>query len=67
MKSPLPGTVLKIVAKEGDNVSVDQDVIILEAMKMESEITSDYAGKIKKIFVNNGDSVQEGQDLFEIE
>jgi len=67
VKSPLPGTVFKIEAKEGDQIAEDQTVIILEAMKMESDITSDFAGKLKKIFVNQGDSVQEGQDLFEIE
>lgn len=67
MKSPLPGTILRMVSKEGDSISEDQTVMILEAMKMESEINSDYTGKIKKIFVNVGDSVQEGQNLFEVE
>ena len=57
------GAVWKILVKEGDVVQVDQQIMILEAMKMEIDITAPVAGTIKKILVNNTDSVEEGQTL----
>jgi pyruvate carboxylase len=65
--APIPGLVLKVLVKEGDVVKQDQPVIMLEAMKMESEITSTVTGTIKKIHVKEGDSVQERQLLMEVE
>ena len=44
-----------------------QTIIILEAMKMENNIASDYAGKVKRIFVKEGTPVQAGAKLIEIE
>jgi pyruvate carboxylase subunit B len=57
------GAVWKILVKEGDVVQADQQIMILEAMKMEIDITAPVAGTIKKILVNNTDSVEEGQTL----
>ena len=57
------GAVWKILVKEGDRVEVDQQIMILEAMKMEIEITAPVAGVISKILVNTTDSVEEGQAL----
>jgi pyruvate dehydrogenase E2 component (dihydrolipoamide acetyltransferase) len=66
LRAPIPGTVLEIRVKEGDPVTADDTVIILEAMKMESEIRAGKDGKIKKIRVNKGDSVNEGDVMMEI-
>ena len=51
----------------GDMVREDQAVVILEAMKMESEIHSNLVGRVRKIHVRKGDSVQEGDSLIELE
>jgi len=65
--APIPGVVVSVKAKEGEVVKIGQSVVILEAMKMESEITTDKSGKVKKIYVKEGDSVQEGKLMVEIE
>ena len=63
----MPGKVVKIPVKEGDNVSKGDTVIVISAMKMESEYRSSIDGKIKRIFVNEGDSIAGNQPLIEIE
>ncbi|MCU7495743.1 MAG: biotin/lipoyl-binding protein [Ignavibacteria bacterium] len=66
IKSPLPGTVLKIHVKEGTYVKVGDRLITLEAMKMENNINSDKEGLIRAIRVKERDSVLEGDVLIEI-
>ncbi|MEG1497866.1 MAG: biotin/lipoyl-containing protein [Bacteroidales bacterium] len=66
IKSPLPGTILDMLVKEGDTIKVGQRVIVLEAMKMENNIDSDKAGVIKQIKVRKGDAVMEGDVLIVI-
>ena len=53
----MPGNIFKILVKPGDVVSKGQNVLVLEAMKMENNITSDYAGKVKRILTQEGKSV----------
>jgi len=65
--APIPGTVMDIKVKVGDMVRAEQVVLILEAMKMESEITASAAGRVKSIPVSKGESVQENQLLIELE
>ncbi len=67
VKSPLPGVILDIKVKEGDEVKKGQTVIILEAMKMENNINAHKDGKVTAISVKTGDSVLEGADLVIIE
>lgn len=67
IKSPLPGVILDIKVKVGDEVKKGQQVLILEAMKMENSINSDRDGKVAAINVSKGDSVLEGTDLIVIE
>ena len=67
VKSPLPGVILDIKVKEGDEVKKGQTIIILEAMKMENSINADKDGKIAAINVSKGESVLEGTDLVIIE
>ncbi len=55
--APLPGRILEVLVKVGDKVVEGQDVIVLEAMKMENSIATDYAGEVKAIFVQPGDTV----------
>lgn len=64
--APLPGTVTKLVLKVGDAVNVGDTVLLMEAMKMENNITSEYAGTIKAILVEAGAQVQSGQALVEL-
>ena len=64
--SPMPGVILDIKVKEGDSVSEGQAVIILEAMKMENEIVSEFAGTVSAIRVKKGDTVDTDAVLVEI-
>lgn len=56
--APLPGKVIALKVKAGDKVEAGQEVAILEAMKMENSITSDFGGEVKQVLVNEGDNVQ---------
>ena len=66
IKSPLPGVILDLVAREGDTVKPGQLLMVLEVMKMENNIESDRAGVIEKINFHKGDSVLEGDVLLTI-
>ncbi len=55
--SPLPGTIIRIVSGPGSQVKSNDTILILEAMKMEMEIKSDYAGTVKSIEVEPGDQI----------
>lgn len=66
ISSPMPGNIFQILVKEGDVVSKNSVVIILEAMKMENEIYSPYSGKVKRIFVKPTDRVMEDDVMIEI-
>jgi len=63
--SPLPGTVIAIMVHLGDQVKYGQDLITLEAMKMQNAIRATRDGKISNIYVNVGDQVRHGQVLVE--
>ena len=64
--SPMPGTILDVKVKEGDAVSVGQVVVILEAMKMETEIVSEVAGSVAAVRVKKGDAVDTDTVLVEV-
>jgi len=65
--SPLPGQVAKIFVHEGEKVVKSDRVLVIEAMKMETTITAEKSGTIKKLRVNSGDNVETKDLLFEIE
>ena len=65
--SPIPGTIIKILKKEGDQVKTGDVVLVLEAMKMENEVVSPANGKIKKMNCSAGSTVAGGELLFEVE
>jgi biotin carboxyl carrier protein len=67
IKSPMPGKVVKVNVSEGDSVAKGQTVLILSAMKMESEYKSPVDGTVKKIAVREGDIVEGNQVLIEFE
>ncbi len=64
--APMPGNILDIKVKLGDSVSVNQVVIILEAMKMENEIITSVAGKVTGINVTKGQTVASGDTLITV-
>lgn len=66
VKSPLPGVILDVYVKEGEQVKIGQKLILLEAMKMENNINADKEGIVKTVKVKKGDSVLEGEVLIEI-
>ena len=61
VKSQIKAIVWKVLKETGDSVKIDDEIIILESMKMEIPISSEVNGKIKSIEVNEGDEVDEGQ------
>ena len=65
--APLPGTITKITVKVGDAVNAGDTVLLMEAMKMENNITAEFAGKVKAILVDQGAQVQSGQALVELD
>ena len=62
----MPGTILDIHLNVGDPVKANQPVMVLEAMKMESEIVAEVDGVIASIGVSKGDMVNPGAELFSI-
>lgn len=64
--APMPGTILDIHLNVGDPVKANQPVMVLEAMKMESEIVAEVDGVIASIGVSKGDMVSPGDELFSI-
>ncbi|WP_185968919.1 biotin/lipoyl-containing protein [Carboxylicivirga sp. M1479] len=67
ISTPMPGKIVKIPVKEGDTVEKGQTVIIVSAMKMESEYKSSVDGVVKHVHVKEGDAVEGHQPLIEIE
>jgi len=66
-RSPISGIVVKVPAQGGQKIQTGDILLVLEAMKMETNITAPIAGTIAKMNVNVGDSVQGGQVLVEFE
>ena len=63
IKAPLGGSVMKINVSLGDRIQAGDVVVILEAMKMETEIQSAVSGKVERILVQDGDAVDMDQPL----
>lgn len=66
-RSPISGIVVKVAAQPGQSIQTGDTLLVLEAMKMETNITAPLSGKIAKINVHQGDGVQSGQVLVEFE
>jgi pyruvate carboxylase subunit B len=64
--APMPGKILRILVKEGEQVKTGQGLLILEAMKMENEIPAPKDGVVKKILIKEGDTVNTSDPMIEI-
>ena len=65
--APMPGKVVRVLVKEGDAVDAKQRVVVVEAMKMENELSTPRAGIVKRVLVSEGVSVDAGTVLVVIE
>lgn len=65
--TPMSGIILKIFVSPGQKINAGDNILILEAMKMENEIKADTSGIVKSVLVKEGDAVETGQVLVELE
>ncbi len=63
VKAPMPGSVLEVKVKVGDTVSDGDVLLVLEAMKMENELTASQEGTVAEVLVKKGDTVNSGDPL----
>jgi methylmalonyl-CoA carboxyltransferase 1.3S subunit len=67
VRAPLSGSVARILVEEGQSIEVGDVLVVLEAMKMETEITAPEAGTVRAIHVGMNDAVTGGQVLVEVD
>jgi biotin carboxyl carrier protein len=67
VRALMPGRITSVLVNEGESVKEGVPLLILEAMKMQNEITSPTDGKVKSVFVREGESVKKGSILVSIE
>ena len=66
LTAPMPGTVIRILAEEGERVEPRQPLVVLEAMKMETPLVSPYEAVVRRVLVREGDPVAAGAVLVEL-
>jgi acetyl-CoA carboxylase biotin carboxyl carrier protein len=64
--APLTAIVYQILVAQGDHVTAGTEIMILEAMKMEIPVEAESSGTVAQVLVQEGDSVQEGEPLIEL-
>lgn len=67
MSAPMPGKILKILVSPGQKVEKGESLLVMEAMKMEHAIKASYDGVLKKMYFNEGQLVEAGAALVELE
>ena len=67
VKSPLPGSIVKVMVKPGDSVKKGDTLLTMESMKMENVVASEYTGTVKNVLVQAGQNVMQDDKLIEIE
>ncbi len=67
VKAPIVGTIVQLKVAPGDTIEINQVLLVMEAMKMETNVASPIAGKVKAVRVSPGDPVKSGQALVEFE
>ena len=67
VKAVMPGRVVKVLVEEGDEVDEAQGLIVLEAMKMENEVSAPRRGKVQSLFVQSGQTLEAGDKIAVIE
>ena len=65
--SPMPGVVISVAVKAGDQVVTGDEICVLEAMKMQQKLRADWSGIVKKIHVQPGEQVKDGAPIAELE
>ena len=65
--APMPGRVVRVLVKPGDEVAARQGLVIVEAMKMENELTAPRQGRVSEVLVTEGQSVEAGRPLIRLE
>lgn len=63
IRSQMPGKIIRLLVREGDDVEAGQGIIVVEAMKMQNEVKSPKSAHVKKIYVREGEAVIAGQAL----
>lgn len=66
IEAPVPGLILKIHIETGETFTADQELLVLEAMKMETPVSVPYPGLLQELMVKTGDQVQAGEPLFKV-
>ncbi len=67
VKAPMPGLIVRVNVKVGDEVQAGQGVVVMEAMKMENELRASGAGRVKAVHAEPGTAVEKGALLVELE
>lgn len=67
INAPMPGKVVKLLVKAGDEVVEGQGLVVVEAMKMENELKSPKGGKVTEVFAKEGTAVENGAPLLVVE
>jgi biotin carboxyl carrier protein len=63
IKAPMPGKIVRVLAKAGDAVEAGQGLLVVEAMKMQNEIKAPKTGKVEKVLVAEGQAVNAGETM----
>ena len=66
LSSPMPGRIVKLLVKPGASIKKGQDLLVVEAMKMENKVVSPFYGTVKEIFFSEGDQIEAKVPLMEI-
>ena len=67
VRAPMPGLVVRVEVKEGDDVRPGRRLVIVEAMKMENELRADSAGRVRAVHVQAGQAVEKDQVLIDLD
>jgi acetyl/propionyl-CoA carboxylase alpha subunit len=67
LTAPMPGLIVRVAVKEGDQVRAGQGLVVMEAMKMENELRASADGVVKRVAANVGTAVEKGALLLEME
>jgi len=67
VQAPMPGKIMRVLVKPGDAVKTRQGLIVIEAMKMENELRAAREGRVREVFVTEGQSVEAGTALLVVE
>jgi biotin carboxyl carrier protein len=67
VRAPMPGKIVRILRRQGDEVEANQGIVVMEAMKMQNEIRSPKRGKVAQLNIAEGDAVKLGDLIAQVE